>query len=88
MRPTSVWPQYKGFRKLILDHEMKFEIGFDVLDSTTTMMILRSRQERESREAEQKVIHIKQSLPDKCHLVVATQMDYCYTVNISDVIPF
>ena len=35
------------FPKLILDHEMKFEIGFDVLDSTTTMMILRSRQERE-----------------------------------------
>ena len=60
---------------------MKFEIGFDVLDSTTTMMILRSRQERESREAEQKVIHIKQSLPDKCHLVVGKQMNYCYTVN-------
>ena len=53
-RSTSVWPQYKGFRKLILDHEMKFEIGFDVLDSTTTMMILRSRQERETHSVNER----------------------------------
>lgn len=37
---SRVWPQYKGFRKLILDHEMKFEIGFDVLDSTLVHTVL------------------------------------------------
>ena len=52
---------------------MKFEIGFDVLDSTTTMMILRSRQERERltelQQQELRVVDIEQSLTVWCHLL-------------------
>ena len=51
------------------------EIGFDVLDSTTTMMILRSRQERERltelQQQELRVVDIEQSLRVLRHLLVS-----------------